>query len=108
MERLAKDKIAAQNRILFLKRELATYDIDYTKLLPEATDISAVKLERSGESEKFSSILTFATILPPLEPALDASGKSSLVYSSMSPLSSVTTTSSTAYPSNLTSVSRSR
>lgn len=51
MERLAKEKIAAQNRILCLKRELATYDIDYTKLLPESTDISAVKSERVGESE---------------------------------------------------------
>lgn len=48
MERLAKEKIAAQNRILFLKRELAQWDIDFTKLLPEQTDISAVKLERTG------------------------------------------------------------
>lgn len=48
MERLAKEKIAAQNRILFLKRELAQWDIDFTKLLPDQTDISAVKAERSG------------------------------------------------------------
>lgn len=50
MERLAKEKIAAQNRILFLKRELAQWDIDFTKLLPEQTDISAVKSERNGET----------------------------------------------------------
>jgi hypothetical protein len=46
MEALAKEKIAAQNRILCLKRELATWDIDYTKLLPESTDISALSESR--------------------------------------------------------------
>lgn len=49
MERLAKEKIAAQNRILFLKRELTQWDIDFTKLLPEPTDMIVVKSERSGE-----------------------------------------------------------
>ncbi|KAL7016410.1 hypothetical protein ACKWTF_010017 [Chironomus riparius] len=50
MERLAKEKIAAQNRILFLKRELAQWDVDFSKILPEQTDINTVKSERS-ESE---------------------------------------------------------
>jgi hypothetical protein len=50
MERLAKEKIAAQNRILFLKRELAQWDVDFSKILPEQTDINAVKSERSGEN----------------------------------------------------------
>lgn len=59
MERLAKEKIAAQNRILFLKRELAQWDIDVTKLLPEPMDISAVKLERSGESSPTHLMLSF-------------------------------------------------
>jgi MAX-binding protein len=50
MERLAKEKIAAQNRILVLKRELAQWDVDFSKLLPEPTDLNnAVKSERSGE-----------------------------------------------------------
>lgn len=46
MERLAKEKIASQNRILFLKRELAQWDIDYSKLIPEQTDINSIKVER--------------------------------------------------------------
>lgn len=49
MERLAKEKIAAQNRILCLKRELAHWEIDFTKLLPEQTDIT-VKTERTGKN----------------------------------------------------------
>jgi MAX-binding protein len=49
MERLAKEKIAAQNRILFLKRELAQWDVDFSKLLPEQNEINAVKSERSGK-----------------------------------------------------------
>lgn len=35
MERLAKEKISAQNRILCLKRELQQWDIDISKFLPE-------------------------------------------------------------------------
>jgi hypothetical protein len=47
MERLAKEKIAAQNRILCLKREFAQWDIDFSKILPEQSDMpSAVKSER--------------------------------------------------------------
>jgi hypothetical protein len=47
MERLAKEKIAAQNRILFLKREFAQWDVDFSKILPEQSDMpSAVKSER--------------------------------------------------------------
>lgn len=50
MERLAKEKIAAQSRILFLKRELAQWDIDLTKFLPEQVDIAALKFETCGKS----------------------------------------------------------
>lgn len=60
MERLAKEKIAAQNRILFLKRELAQWDVDFSKLLPEQNEINAVKSERSGkgwESNFFYSVI---------------------------------------------------
>jgi hypothetical protein len=62
MERLAKEKITAQNRILFLKRELTSFDIDCTKLTPEAggiNDLHTVKQER-GEYKccpRFSSRL---------------------------------------------------
>ena len=51
MERLAKEKISAQNRIMNLKRELMQWDIDLTKLLPD-TDISSIKSER-GEGKYF-------------------------------------------------------
>ena len=54
MERLAKEKIAAQNRILNLKRELVHYDIDLSKLLPE-TDITSIKSEK-GEGVYFICI----------------------------------------------------
>ncbi|CRK88415.1 CLUMA_CG002184, isoform A [Clunio marinus] len=50
MERLAKEKISNQNRIIFLKRELTQRDIDFTKLLPEQTDVTAVKSERNETS----------------------------------------------------------
>lgn len=53
MERLAKEKIAAQNRILCLKRELAQWDIDFTKILPEQADISTVKSEGTGIKSRF-------------------------------------------------------
>lgn len=48
MERLAKEKIAAQNRILFLKRELAQWDVDFSKILPDQTDINSLKSERGN------------------------------------------------------------
>lgn len=59
MERLAKEKIAAQNRILFLKRELAQWDVDFSKLLPEQSDINAVKSERNGKKKTSLKILEF-------------------------------------------------
>jgi MAX-binding protein len=61
MERLAKDKIAAQNRILYLKRELTQWDIDFTKLLPEPTDMIAVKSER-GEEVLKTKFLVFSKL----------------------------------------------
>jgi hypothetical protein len=50
MERLAKEKISAQNRILFLKRELAQWDVDFSKILPDQSDLNSVKSERSGKT----------------------------------------------------------
>lgn len=63
MERLAKEKISAQNRILFLRRELAQWDIDYSKLLPEQTDISAVKTERGGNKQETKFLICIKLIL---------------------------------------------
>lgn len=59
MERLAKEKIAAQNRILSLKREFPQWDIDFSKLLAEQTDVNAVKSERTGiqSNKKFYKLL---------------------------------------------------
>lgn len=108
MERLAKEKIAAQNRILLLKRELAQWDIDFTKLLPEQIDVSAVKVERTGETS-LSNLFEAQplTFVFRSEHVNDASGKSSLMYSSTSSLSSITTT-SPSYSSNIATVSRIR
>lgn len=59
MERLAKEKIAAQSRILVLKRELAQWDIDVSKFLPEQTDITAIKTERTGKLFEISFLNNF-------------------------------------------------
>lgn len=95
MERLAKEKIAAQNRILFLKRELAQWDVDFSKLLPEQSDINAVKSERNGKREfwclKFSSNLSSFPLLEPI--VTETSYKSGgLVFSPSPSLSSIITT----------------
>lgn len=51
MERLAREKIAAQQRLLALKKELAaTWDhIDFNTLLPEQNTAADVAATRSGE-----------------------------------------------------------
>lgn len=105
MERLAKEKIAAQNRILLLKRELAQWDIDFTKLLPEPMDVGAVKSERSGEMLTLSSKSTSNDYMLRTEPSNDVSGKTSLMYSSTSSLSSLATTTSPACSGHMTNVS---
>lgn len=96
MERLAKEKIAAQNRILFLKRELAQWDVDFSKLLPEQSDINAVKSERNGRTRKPESFRVFLKQFFPsfLEPIMtDTSYKSGgLVFSPSPSLSSIITT----------------
>lgn len=102
MERLAKEKIAAQNRILCLKRELAQWgDIDLSKILPEQTDITAVKLERSGENASPARVENrVINVLCHAEQSNEA-GKNSLMYSSTSSLSSLTTNASPVCTSNL-------
>lgn len=100
MERLAKEKIAAQNRILFLKRELAQWDVDFSKILPEQTDINAVKSERSGEN----LIKLFTAIQIHLQSSYfsfyiesESSIKSGMLYNPSTSLSTINASSS---PSN--------
>lgn len=51
MERLAREKIAAQQRLLALKKELAaTWDhIDFNTLLPEQNSVADITATRSGK-----------------------------------------------------------
>ena len=51
MERLAREKIAAQQRIVALKKELtATWDhIDFSTLLPEQNAAMDTTVPKSGE-----------------------------------------------------------
>lgn len=102
MERLAKEKIAAQNRILCLKRELAQWgDIDLSKILPEQTDITAVKSERSGENDSSACVENrVINVLCYAELSTEA-GKNSLMYSSTGSLSTLTTNASPVCTSNL-------
>lgn len=60
MERLAREKIAAQQRLLALKKELAaTWDhIDFNTLLPEQNAAADVTATRSSKS--YSRNRTFA------------------------------------------------
>ena len=50
MERLAKEKIAAQNRILLLKRELSQWDIECPRLV---SDIVPDRGEPSSRASAF-------------------------------------------------------
>lgn len=61
MERLAREKIAAQQRLLALKKELAaTWDhIDFNTLLPEQNSVADITATRSG---KFFLIYNFNLI----------------------------------------------
>lgn len=53
MERLAKEKIAAQNRILCLKRELQQWDIDYSKLFHEYVEVNGYEKTPDIEGREF-------------------------------------------------------
>uniref|UniRef100_U5ESY6 Max-binding protein MNT n=1 Tax=Corethrella appendiculata TaxID=1370023 RepID=U5ESY6_9DIPT len=79
MERLAKEKISAQNRILVLRRELSQWDIDLTRFLPPETDATSIKSEKELLSDTNNS----------------TTNRNGLRYSSSSSLSSIATTSST-------------
>lgn len=59
MERLAKEKIASQNRILLLKRELSQWgDVDFSRLAPDTDAIpnsSSSTIASSGSSNGVQS-----------------------------------------------------
>lgn len=80
MERLAKEKISAQNRILFLKRELAQWDVDFSKILPDQTDINAVKSERSGKSIGFKACVLRILMLSIFSLAKNQNHRSKAAY----------------------------
>ncbi|XP_058825104.1 mucin-5AC isoform X2 [Topomyia yanbarensis] len=82
MERLAKEKIAAQNRILLLKRELSQWgDVDFSRL---AADTEVIPGSSSVQSDR--DLLN--------DPPGIAPGRNGIRYSSSSSLSSVATTAS--------------
>ncbi|XP_053692223.1 mucin-5AC-like isoform X2 [Sabethes cyaneus] len=97
MERLAKEKIAAQNRILVLKREMSQWgDVDFSRL---ATDTSTTEALPNGASSSSSGGGTSSSVLLSDRDLLNdtpgvAPGRNGLRYSSSSSLSSVATTAS--------------
>lgn len=89
MERLAKEKIAAQNRILHLKRELPQWgEVDFSCLAP---DTDAIPHSSSGSSGG-NSVQSDRDLLN--DPAGVVPGRNGIRYSSSSSLSSVATTAS--------------
>lgn len=97
MEHLAKEKIAAQQKILLLKRELsAQWDhIDFSTLLPEPE----VGIRERGKYLqkffiKFLNINKINCLEVLIEPSLSNSGRGGARYSSSSSLSSAATSSS--------------
>lgn len=91
MERLAKEKIAAQNRILFLKRELAQWDVDFSKLIPEQSEINAVKSERSGEGFKPFFVMFLMDFLFFTDSVNDSYKSGGLIFNQSPSLTGITT-----------------
>ncbi|XP_039451429.1 serine-rich adhesin for platelets isoform X1 [Culex pipiens pallens] len=85
MERLAKEKISSQNRILVLKRELSQWgDVDFSRLAPDTDAIPTASNGSATPSER--DLLN--------DPPGIAPGRNGIRYSSSSSLSSVATTAS--------------
>ncbi|XP_062711826.1 uncharacterized protein LOC109429483 isoform X3 [Aedes albopictus] len=88
MERLAKEKISSQNRILVLKRELSQWgDVDFSRLAPDTDAIP-----NSSSSATANSVQSDRDLLN--DPPGIAPGRNGIRYSSSSSLSSVATTAS--------------
>ncbi|XP_065087191.1 mucin-6 isoform X2 [Ochlerotatus camptorhynchus] len=89
MERLAKEKIASQNRILLLKRELSQWgDVDFSRLAPDTDAIP----NSSTTTIASSGVQSDRDLLN--DPPGIAPGRNGIRYSSSSSLSSVATTAS--------------
>lgn len=89
MERLAKEKISSQNRILVLKRELSQWgDVDFSRLAPDTDAIptSATPAAAGIATPSDRDLLN--------DPPGIAPGRNGIRYSSSSSLSSVATTAS--------------
>ncbi|XP_021704320.1 rho GTPase-activating protein gacF isoform X4 [Aedes aegypti] len=90
MERLAKEKIASQNRILVLKREISQWgDVDFSRLAP---DTDAIPNSSSSSNAATNSVQSDRDLLN--DPPGIAPGRNGIRYSSSSSLSSVATTAS--------------
>ncbi|XP_055635541.1 uncharacterized protein LOC129775188 isoform X2 [Toxorhynchites rutilus septentrionalis] len=93
MERLAKEKIAAQNRILLLKRELSQWgDVDFTRLAPDTPD-STIPGSSSSSNNTINCVQSDRDLLNN-PPAGVVPGRNGIRYSSSSSLSSVATNAS--------------
>lgn len=62
MERLAKEKISAQNKMVILKREMGPWDLDISKL---STDNDLIQMKMLGNLErgKLAGINNFTYLL---------------------------------------------
>lgn len=106
MERLAKEKIASQNRILLLKRELSQWgDVDFSRLAPDTDAIPNGSNSNNNGSSSSSSITSTSSTMANSNGVLSdrdllndppgiAPGRNGIRYSSSSSLSSVATTAS--------------
>lgn len=91
MERLAKEKISSQNRILVLKREMSQWgDVDFSRLAPDTDAITTATPATNGSATPSPS--SERDLLH--DPPGIAPGRNGIRYSSSSSLSSVATTAS--------------
>uniref|UniRef100_A0A1Q3FJM4 Max-binding protein MNT n=2 Tax=Culex tarsalis TaxID=7177 RepID=A0A1Q3FJM4_CULTA len=93
MERLAKEKISSQNRILVLKRELSQWgDVDFSRLAPDTDAIPTSTTTSPAAVSNGSATPSERDLLN--DPPGVAPGRNGIRYSSSSSLSSVATTAS--------------
>lgn len=62
MERLAKEKISAQNKMVILKREMGPWDLDISKL-PTDNDLIQMKILGNLEKGKLDDINKFTFLI---------------------------------------------
>ncbi|XP_035780500.1 serine-rich adhesin for platelets-like isoform X2 [Anopheles albimanus] len=110
MERLAKEKIAAQNRILLLKREITQMgDVDVSRLAPD-TDMTPNPTTNGGSAGVVASGLNLVgtTVQSDRDQSSETvlvSGRNGIRYSSSSSLSSIATNASISTLPHQTTIS---